>query len=192
MKKNSLLSKIILVIIYSSLCFIIYNKNTTINYKKESNISSPIIESNKLKITPTSIKEKEITKEKEHFILEVQKIKLNKKVYNIGSKLNTVEKNIELLKESNPPDKENSKIILAAHSGSGYNAYFNDIDKLTKNDEISLIYNNTKYTYIIKDIWEEEKNGYIHIREIKENYILLTTCSKNKGKQLNIIATKKL
>ena len=55
-----------------------------------------------------------------------------------------------------------------------------------KKDKITLEYNNEIYAYEVTDIWEEKKNGYIHVNKSKNKQLVLTTCSKNKNKQLVI------
>lgn len=84
------------------------------------------------------------------------------------------------------PDQENSIIFLAAHSGSGEIAFFNNLDKLIKKDKIILEYNNEIYYYEVTDIWEENKNGYIHVNKGETKQLVLTTCSKKKDTQLII------
>ena len=108
--------------------------------------------------------------------LIIPKINLNRFIYKIDSEENTIEKNITILKESNFP----SILFLAAHSGEGNIAYFNDLDKLEINDKITLIMNHKKYYYLVKDIEEVKKNGYININKEVENQLVLTTCSKTK------------
>ena len=56
--------------------------------------------------------------------LKINKINLKEKLYNINSKENNIEKNITILKGSILPDKDNSIIFIAAHSGTGKIAYF--------------------------------------------------------------------
>ncbi len=85
------------------------------------------------------------------------------------------------------PNKKNSIVILAAHSGNGKIAYFNKLNELIKGDIITLEYKNILYHYKINNIWEEEKNGYIHINKTEQKQLILTTCSpNNKNKQLVI------
>ncbi len=179
MDKKSFLYKFTIIIIYILICFTIYNKNQNItNIKDTTTIKEKITKSINLKQNI----------EKPYLYLEINKINLNKPIYKINSKQNNVEQNVTTLTETQTPNKANSHIILAAHSGNGSNAYFNNIDKLNKNDKLILKYNNNKYTYIIKDIWEENKNGYIHVKKEAQNTLVLTTCSKNKGKQLVILS----
>ena len=122
----------------------------------------------------------------------INKINLNEKIYDINSTNNTSEKHVAILNGSNEPEINNSILILAAHSGVGDIAYFNNLDKLNLNDEVIIYYKNKKYKYIVNDIWEEKKNGYIHINNDDKRQLILTTCSPNKDKyQLIINCTEK-
>lgn len=144
----------------------------------------------KKKVTPKiiNINKSEQASQKEQPIGKVQipKINLNKTLYKIGSKLNNVEENVTIL-ESNLPNI----IILAAHSGTGHNAFFKDLNKLNINDTINLTYTNANYTYKVINIFEQNKSGYITINEKEYDQLFLTTCSYNKNKQL-IIECKKI
>lgn len=119
--------------------------------------------------------------------LIIKKINLKQNLYSINNPKNNIEENVTILKESIMPDKENSIVFLAAHSGTGEIAYFNELDKLKKDDEIILVYKNKKYKYYVDTIWEEEKNGYINVNKETKNQLILTTCSPSKkDKQLVI------
>lgn len=117
----------------------------------------------------------------------INKIDINEKLYDINSPENTIEKHISILKESIYPDQDNSIMLIAAHSGIGKIAYFERLDELDINDEIIIIYKNKKYKYIVKDIYEEKKNGYININKEKNKQLVLTTCSPKKEKYQLII-----
>lgn len=153
--------------IYCIICHHIYIENTTI--AKTLTIPNS---------TPTQI-------DKIGYI-KIEKINLYQPLYKIESPHNNIEENITILKDSIMPDKDNSIIFLAAHSGSGKKAFFDNLDKLIKKDKITLEYNNEIYAYEVTDIWEEKKNGYIHVNKSKNKQLVLTTCSKNKNKQLVI------
>lgn len=112
--------------------------------------------------------------------LKIEKINLNEKLYNINSKENNIEKNITILKESIFPDKENSIVFIAAHSGVGKIAYFEKLDELNTNDEVTLTINKKTYKYVVKEYWEEKKNGYINVNKDNKKQLILTTCSPNK------------
>jgi LPXTG-site transpeptidase (sortase) family protein len=118
----------------------------------------------------------------------INKINLNQELFPLNSDENTIERHVSILNGSNYP----SLMIIAAHSGIGPIAYFQELDELKLNDEIILIIENKKTTYIVKDIWEEKKNGYINFNKEKNNQLILTTCSPNKeGYQLVINCIEK-
>ena len=138
------------------------------------------------------IENKESKKEEQIATLKIKKIDLNQPLYNKNSEKNNVEENITILEESIMPEEDNSIIFLAAHSGTGPKAYFDDLDQLEINDPIELIYQNKTLLYYVTDIWEEDKNGYIHINKTNNNQLILTTCSPtNSKKQLIISSTEK-
>ncbi|MBR5369757.1 MAG: sortase [Bacilli bacterium] len=119
--------------------------------------------------------------------LIIKKINLKEELFPINSSENTIEKHVSILKESNK-----DLMIIAAHSGIGPIAYFQELDKLELNDEVILIIENKKETYIVKDIWEEKKNGYINFNKETKKQLILTTCSPNKeGYQLVINCIEK-
>ena len=120
--------------------------------------------------------------------ITINKINLNEYFYSIESTENTIEKHVSILKESDFPNI----LILAAHSGIGKIAYFEKLDHLNINDEIKINYDGKVYYYIIKEIWEEKKNGYININKELEHQLILTTCSpKKKNYQLVINCIEK-
>jgi sortase (surface protein transpeptidase) len=54
------------------------------------------------------------------------------------------------------------------------------------------VFKGKKYTYYVRDIWEEKKNGYINISEEDTKQLILTTCSPNRyGYQLIINCIEK-
>ena len=146
-------------------------------------ISSPVINEKKLvKKVNNEIKENYLG------ILRIPKINLMEGFYQLNSKNNNINKSVTLLKESILPNNDGSIIYLTAHSGSGYLAFFKDLDKLELDDVMYLDINNKTYQYIVNDIYELNKNGVIAVsHNINDDYLVLTTCS-NKEKQLVVIA----
>lgn len=149
---------------------------------------------NTTKIKADNHKE-EVTPKKEIPIgtIIIEKIQIRQDLYPTSSAKNNIEEQITILKDSIEPDQKNSIMILAAHSGMGKIAYFNDLDKLKKGDEIKLIYKNKLYIYQIINLLEQDKNGYITISKKEHKQLILTTCSPtNNKKQLivNSILTK--
>ena len=122
-------------------------------------------------------------------ILEIPKINLRKGLYSINNMNNNVNRNIQIIEESNMPDVENGNFILASHSGTGRTAYFNDLPKLDINDLVYIYYNNIKYTYQIYDKYNVDKDGTIEVSRIKnKRMITLTTCNQiDKSKQVVVL-----
>ena len=117
-------------------------------------------------------------------VLEIPKINLMQGFYEYSSPLNTVDKNIEVIETSQMPDIKNSNLILAAHSGSSKLGYFKHLDEINISDEVIVDYNGKDYYYIINDIYDAKKTGYIDIYRNKEKTtITLITCKKNTNLQ---------
>ncbi len=117
-------------------------------------------------------------------ILEIPKINLKKGIVSKNSKLNNVNQNIEIIMGDMPTSKNNI-LVLASHSGSSNIAYFNDINKLKKNDKIILYYKNKAYIYKIVNFYKTKKDYKLHINQnIKGKRIILTTCSNDNKSQL--------
>lgn len=162
----------------------ITNNNLVENYyKKEEKI-----ENNQMDLVKKISNEEELNNQYTG-ILNIPKINLETGFFDINNKKNNVNNSVTLLKESIMPGNGNSIIYLAAHSGVGYLAFFKNLNKLTNNDMIFLNYNNKRYSYIITDIYEMPKNGKITVnRNINEEYLVLTTCSKNENMQLVVVS----
>lgn len=122
-------------------------------------------------------------------VLEIPKISLKKGLSSPYSELNTVGKNIAILEPVEMPDKENSTFILASHSGTSNVSYFNDLYKLGINDLVYVYYDGKKYTYVIVNKYETDKNGLLDVRRKSSGKIIvLTTCNiYKKSKQLVFI-----
>ena len=177
MLRKSLVS-ILLLTIYLGSCLLIYD-----NEKDIKSISTTNIERN----TNTSYISTVSKEENDEIIgtLTIDKLNLSKNIYNINSSHNNVEENVTILND------DINLIVLAAHSGPGYIAFFNDLDKLELNDIVNLTYNNKNLVYKVTNIEEQAKDGTIEINKTNKQRLILTTCSKkDKGKQLVVITEK--
>lgn len=113
--------------------------------------------------------------------LIIPEIKMKLGFYDLDSKENNVNKNVMLINSN-----IDNTYILAAHSGSGRLAYFNDLRYLDVNDDIYLRFQNEEKHYKVTNIRKVIKNGKISIKN-EENQIILTTCDQiKKGYQLII------
>ena len=110
--------------------------------------------------------------------LTIPKINLKKGFLDMRSELNNVEQNITIIQGSSYPDKEKGNLIIAAHSGSGWKAFFNDLYKLSTGDTAEVSYKGKKYTYKIVNIYKQEKTGKIAIyRNYDKTTLTLITCT---------------
>lgn len=125
-------------------------------------------------------------------VISIPKINLEQGFYDIDNPMNNVDKNIELISNSNMPDVENGTLILAAHSGNDRVSYFNKLYKLNIDDEIEIIYNKSKYLYKLIDIYEVEKTGSITLHNINNiTSLVLVTCS-NFNDNLQVVYISRL
>ena len=106
-------------------------------------------------------------------VLEIPKISLRKDIYELGSELNNVDYNVELLKESN---LSNNLFFLAGHSGNGRNCFFNDLVSLDIGDKINIYVNHQILVYEVDKIYFIDKTGVMDV-EVKSNRLFLITCS---------------
>ena len=118
-------------------------------------------------------------------VIKIPKIGLEKGLANKGSYYNNVNRNILVVKESDMPDKDKGNVILAGHSGSGRTAYFKNLHKLERDDEVSIFYNGNEYKYKVLNQYDIEKTGTANIvRNAEKSTLTLITCRHNTNKQI--------
>ena len=121
-------------------------------------------------------------------VLKIPSIGLEKGLVSKDSYYNNVNKNIKILDESDMPDKENGNVILAAHSGNGRTAFFKNLNKLKKDNIVSVFYNGYEYKYKMVNTYDVEKTGTVEIvRNSEKNTLTLITCRHNTNKQIVVI-----
>ena len=112
--------------------------------------------------------------------LEIKKINLNQGLVSKKSYYNKLHYNIQILNESDYPDKENGNVMLASHSGSSYVSFFKNLYKLDKGDEAKIRYKGYVYTYKIVNIYNVPKVGKVKIsRNFSKSCLTLITCTHN-------------
>lgn len=194
-KKGYLLLGILLIFISTGMILNKYYQRNKIQNLEEDNINDFYESQEKISTNQDNDVEQEkqeevkaeenIDKELYLAILKIDKINLERGIYSINSKNNNVNKNIQLLKESNLPDETNGNVILAAHSGNSYKAYFKNLVKLNNGDEAKIIYNGKTYIYNLYKFYEVEKTGKVEIsRNINKQTLTLITCKHNTNKQI--------
>lgn len=139
----------------------------------------------------TTIKEEKETVTYNYIaVLEIPKINLKRGLFPINDKNNNVDKNVEILKNSDMPNVTNGTLALAGHSGNSRIAYFHKLYKLKENDQVFIYYQNEKYIYQVSKIERQDKDGTISFTKTKDTTeLILTTCDQqNKGKQIVVVA----
>ena len=123
-------------------------------------------------------------------VLEIPKVDLKKGVYTFNSPLNNLEKNVEILKESNLPGVEKGNVVLQAHNGTSKKSFFGKLHLMEVNDYVYIYYNGIKYTYKIDKIYDVSKDGDVEIyRDLDKTTLTLITCKKGtKDKQIVIVS----
>lgn len=122
-------------------------------------------------------------------VLEIPKISVKRGFLNIEDSNNVVNKNIQVIDNSDMPDVVNGNLIIAAHSGSGRVAYFSNLYKMEISDTAYVYYNGVRYTYKITNIYDVEKTGTVTIqRDNTKTTLTLITCRHNTNKQIVVIA----
>lgn len=129
---------------------------------------------------PKKEPEPEVITESYIAVLEIPEINLKKGMYSIGSKYNTVNRNVSILSPSDMPDVEGGNFVLAAHSGNGYLSFFRNLYKLNAGSYAYIYYNNVKYSYKITYIYKQSKTGTINVyRPYGKTTLMLITCTKD-------------
>ena len=148
--------------------------------EEEKEIVESTIEEKKDEVKP-----KPVNNEKYLAVLEITKIKFKRGIYAKNSKLNNVNKNVYLIKESDMPDKEKGNFILAGHSGTAYFSYFKNLTKLSIGDSAYVYYGGRRYEYKLVNNYEIDKNGKASIiRNGEKTVMTLITCKHGTEKQL--------
>lgn len=156
-------------------------KNLDYFYQEQEEIKE-IIKDNKEDIEKVKVDSNYIA------VLKIDKINLEKGLYEIGNSLNNVDYNIEILSGSNMPDVENGNLVLASHNGYLKESYFRNLYKVEIHDKISVFYDSYEYIYEVINTYKVEKTGTVKvIRNNNKNTLTLITCSGD-NEQLVVVA----
>ena len=112
--------------------------------------------------------------------IEIKKINLKKGFVDPSSKYNDISYNVTILKGSDFPNVKKGNFILISHSGTGPQSFFKNLYKLGIGDTAVITYKEKKYSYKIKKVYTQKKQGYVTIyRDINKTTLTLITCTKN-------------
>lgn len=117
-------------------------------------------------------------------LLKIPEINLEKGIVEKNSIYNNVEYGIELMKESDYPDKVNGDFILASHNGNSTVSYFKNLYKLKIGDDAFVDYNNVTYKYKYVYSYDIPKTGEALIKTSNDKTnLVLITCKGNTNYQ---------
>jgi sortase A len=105
---------------------------------------------------------------------------------------------IELLKkgpglyESSPmPDVVDGNVCIAGHRTT-YGAWFRQVDKLEKGDEVTLDYNGIPYVYEVEKVFIVDKKDWSITESVGYSSITLTSCHPLRSSKQRIVVRGKL
>lgn len=195
-KHHSIILGVFLLIISFGLFINYYSKELEVSNQEKIDIQNFLdedIENNNVEDVE-QVFEEEIKKEQKQVlvsdyiaVLEIPEINLKKGLVDMNNKYNHVDYNIQIIDSSTLPDVLNGNLILAGHNGSGYTAFFKNLEKLKINDKVYIYYNDVKYEYTIDKKYDTKKDGKVEItRDNNKTTITLITC-KNNSNDLQVV-----
>ena len=119
-----------------------------------------------------------LEKDRKIYSLVIPSIRFNMDIYDMDSRLNDVDYNIEILDSSN---LESNLFFIAGHSGGGDNCYFNRVKELKSGDYVYLKNSSEMLVFEIVDRYFIVKNGNMMIDEEECNVLYLVTCDMYNG-----------
>ena len=193
MKKNkfspSSVSFISTLLILVGSCFLFYNYFTSqkikahdymsqvfYNEKEETveNLNLEVIDEEQEEPMPEEISDDYIG------YLYIPKINLIKGFLDYRSENNNLDYNLIVINGSKYPNVKKGNLIIAGHSGTAWNSFFNELYQLEENDTCYIDYKGYRYNYVLKKIYQQQKIGKIAIyRDGNKTTLTLITCTNN-------------
>lgn len=126
--------------------------------------------------------------------LKIPAINLNKGFVKYGTFGNSVHQNVAIMSGSKYPNVNNSTFILAAHNGSGWNAFFTNIDKLKVGAYAYVTYQGKEYSYKLVKIHSDKKSdGKITVpKSDNKKRLILVTCKRPDYKTYYLVLSFEL
>lgn len=118
--------------------------------------------------------------------LSIPKLNLKESIYLKDSKYNDVTQEFYLFLA----EEESSQMVILSHSRNEKVSYFNHLDDLQIFDEIIVTIKGTRYFFKVMDIYQEEKDGKIIIKNSNEMSLTLVICTKYTNHLQTIIIAK--
>ena len=118
-----------------------------------------------------------------HFIgyLNIPSINLRRGFVDPSSRLNTVNRNLQIINPSDMPTVRNGNMIIAAHSGSSAVSFFRYLWQVEVGDEVIVNYRGTDFRYIVRNIYLVPYTGRVQIRRNpNQTTLTLITCTRGE------------
>lgn len=121
--------------------------------------------------------------------LKIPAINLNRGFVKYGTSGNNVNQNIAIMSGSKYPNVKESNFIIAAHNGSGWNAYFTNVDKLKLGSMAYVTYKGKEYSYVLKKIYSDPKrDGKVTLYKTNnKKHLTLVTCKRPDYKKYYLV-----
>lgn len=121
--------------------------------------------------------------------IRIPVIRLNRGFVKYGAPGNNVNQNVAIMGGSDYPNIEGSNFILAAHNGSGWNAYFTNIDKLKMGAIAYIDYDGKEYTYkLVKSYKDPKSDRKVNVyKNGVTKQLTLITCKRPDYKKFYLI-----
>ena len=181
-KENKLFLIIGLLLIIMGIGTLIYNYNDNIKIKIQNKkaIKEYYKKEKQDEETNNDLKPDQKITYRYVAILKIPKINLENGIVEKNSIYNNVQYGIEMLEESDYPDKINGDFILASHNGNSPVSHFRNLYRLELGDEAIVDYKNSSYIYKLTNIYDIPKTGKATIKSNnKKNNLVLITCKGN-------------
>ncbi len=167
------------ILAFDEMSSLVYKEQT----KNESEVVKEVVEEpvvEQINEEPTPVVETPTVDAGYIGYLEIPKINLTKGFLTKEDPKNNIEQNITIMPESSYPDVANGNFIITGHSGSGWKAFFNELEHLVIGDKAYVDYQGKRYTYNIVNIYQETKDGNIAIyRNYDKTTLTLITCTND-------------
>lgn len=157
----------------------------------ESNVKAPKAET---KLKPEQQRKNENITRKTYIdgmlVISIPKIKVRAGVMN-GTTKKALKKGPGLYENSPLPENKDVNVCIAAHRNA-YGQWFRNVDKLSKGDEISLVWGKVKYIYLVEKVFIVEENDWSITLPTEYSAITLTSCHPLKPPYKRIVVRGKL
>ena len=123
-------------------------------------------------------------------IIDIEKINVRAGIVE-GTTRSLLKEGPGLYEISPLPDKEGGNVCIAGHRTT-YGAWFRHVDKLEKDDEIILEYNNLKYIYKVEKVFIVDKKDWSVTEPVGHSALTLTACHPLRSDRQRIVVRAKL